>query len=149
MKNEFIAWDKKRKCFISSYDVAVNGDGEVFLYSRGIEEDGYTHEVFNIAIMEYSGKKDRMGIKLYRGDILKAELAACDDDTPPFYTELQGKTIIGVVVVRPSAGARLLVKKIIPKGAPGIAIGSTLRIDQSRDLRIGNIYPNPELLEDE
>ena len=149
MKNEFIAYDKKNKRFIASDLVAVNGDGDVYLYNRGIEEDGYIHEVFNIEILDYSGKKDRNGTKLYKGDIVKAELDECDDDTPPAYTALPEKTIIGVVVIRPSEGAKLFVKKIIPKDVPGIAIGRTMRIDQNQDIRIGNIYTNPELLEEE
>ena len=149
MKNEFRAYDKKKKCFISPYDVAVNGEGEVYRFIRTEITDGYISEVFNIEILEYSGKKDRNGTELYRGDIVKAELDACDDDTPPAYTALPEKTIIGVVVIRPSEGAKLLVKKIIPKDAPGIAIGRTMRIDQSRDLRIGNVYITPELLEED
>lgn len=126
MLKEFIAWDRKKKCFINSFDVAVNGDGEVYGYGTSESADGYIDEVFHIELLEYCGKKDRNGTKLYRGDIVKAELDECDDDTPPAYIELPEKTIIGVVVIRPSEGAKLLVKKIIPKDAPGIAIGRTM-----------------------
>ena len=149
MKNGFKAYDRRNKRFIAEDLVAVNGDGEVFLYHGGIEEDGYVEEVFNIEIMEYSGKQDRQGAKLYRGDIVKAELEETDDDTSPRFVTLPPKTIIGVVVIRPSEGAKLLVKKITPKGISGISIGRTLRIDQSRDIRIGDIYTTPELLLEE
>ena len=146
MKNEFRAYDKWNKRFVPSYQVAVNSEGDVYMHESS---EGYTRKVDSVEILDYSGKKDRNGIKLYSGDIVKAELDACDDDTPPAYTALPEKTIIGVVVIRPSEGAKLLVKKIIPKDVPGIAIGRTMRIDQSRDLRIGNVYITPELLEEE
>jgi uncharacterized phage protein (TIGR01671 family) len=143
MKNKFRAYDKWNKRFVPSYQVAVNSEGDVYMHESS---EGYTRKVDNIEILEYSGKTDRSGAKLYRGDILKAELAMRDDTFT--FRVLPKKTIIGVVVIRPSEGARLLVKKIIPKDALGIAIGRTLRIDQSQDLLIGNIYTNPELLEE-
>ena len=145
MKNEFIAYDKWNKRFVASYQVAVNSEGDVFMHESS---EGYTRKVDSIEILEYSGKKDRYGTKLYRGDIVKVELDACNDDTPPAYTVLPEKTIIGVVVIRPSEGAKLLVKKIIPKDAPGIDIGRTIRIDQRQDILIGTIYTHPELLEE-
>lgn len=73
MKNEFIAYDKKNKRFIASDLVAVNGDGDVYTLGEDASK-GYVHKVSNIEISEYSGKKDRNGVKLYRGDIVKAEL---------------------------------------------------------------------------
>jgi uncharacterized phage protein (TIGR01671 family) len=147
MKNEFIAYDKKNKRFIHFYRVAVNGLGDVYTLGEDASK-GYVRKVSNIEILEYSGKKDRNGTKLYKGDIVKAELDEYTN-TARYHEDLPEKTIIGVVVIRPSEGAKLLVKKIIPKDAPGIAIGRTMRIDQSHDLRIGNIYTKPELLEEE
>ena len=142
MKNEFIAYDKWNKRFVPFYQVAVNSEGDVYMHESS---EGYTRKVDNIEILEYSGKKDRSGTKLYKGDIVKAELPMYED---PYARreDLKPKTIIGVVVIRPSEGARILVKKIIPKDAPGIAIGRGMRIDQSQDLRIGHIYTKPELL---
>jgi len=147
MKNEFIAYDKKNKCFIAPYDVAVNGEGEVFLFGRTAEADGYISEVFHIEILEYSGKKDRNGTKLYKGDIIRVEL---DEYTEiaGYHTDLPEKSLIGVVVIRPSEGARILIKKIIPKDVIGITKGRTLRIKQDRDIRIGHIYTHLELLEE-
>jgi len=146
MKNEFIAWDKKKKCFMPSYQVAMNGEGEIYISpGRGY---GFYLEVGNrIEILEYSGKKDRNGTKLYKGDIVKAELPMYE------YTRitdeaLKPKTIIGVVVIRPSEGAILLVKKVVPEDAKGISKGHVLRIKQDRDIRIGHVYTNPELLEE-
>lgn len=148
MKNKFIAWDKEYKSFIPSYQVAVNSQGDVY-WCEGDVRKGYTRKVDNIEILDYSGKKDRNDTELYKGDIVKAELEAQDEDMPPAYENLPAKTIVGVVVIRPSEGAKLLVKKIIPKDAPGIAIGRTMRIDQSQDIRIGNVYITPELLEED
>jgi uncharacterized phage protein (TIGR01671 family) len=145
MKNKFRAYDKWNKRFVPSCQVAVNSEGEVFVHEGS---EGYTRKVDSIEILEYSGKKDRNGTPLYQGDIVKAMLDEYTDVTE-YHADLPEKTIIGIVVIRPSEGARLLVKKIIPNDAHGIAIGRTLRIDQSNDLRIGNIYITPELLEDE
>lgn len=141
-----MAYDMWNKRFVPFYQVAVNCKGEVYMHESS---EGYTRKVDSIEILEYSGKKDRNGTKLYRGDIVKAELEAIEEDASRTFKSLPAKTLIGVVVIRPSEGAKLLVKKIIPKDVPGIAIGRTMRIDQSRDLRIGNVYITPELLEEE
>lgn len=148
MKKEFKVYDKKNKRFISSDLVAVNGDGDVYLYSGGIEEDGYIEETFDMELLEYSGKKDMNGTKLYKGDIVRVEL----DEYLDYYAtgvDLPEKTLIGVVVIRPSTGARLLVKKISPSGTLGISKGGIIRIKQDRDIRIGHILTNPELLEED
>ena len=149
MINDFKVWDKNKKRFISPYDVAINGEGEIFMFGRSAEADGYISEVSHIDLLEYSGRKDRNGTKLYRGDIVRVELDAVDAHSPVTFEGLPEKVIIGVVVIRPSEGAMLLVKKIIPKGAVGIAIGRTLRTDQSQDIRIGDIYTTPELIMEE
>ena len=144
MKNEFIAWDKKRNCFIESNRVAVNGDGEVFIFETLSKVEGYLTEVFDIKILEYSGKHDRNGMKLYKGDIVKVEL----DESSDRYDKLDlcEKEVIGVVTIRPSVGAKLIVKKVNPKGEMGISKGGTLSIVQSYDIKIGSIYTNPELI---
>ena len=150
MKNEFIAWDKKHKHFIPSYHVAINSVGDTYLHDPSSDVDGYTKLVDYIEILEYSGKCDKNGTKLYKGDIVKVELDECPgkfgdlDDT-----DLCRKKIIGVVTIRPSQGAKLIVKKVSPKHVQGISKGGTLSIDSLRDLRIGHIYPNPELLEED
>lgn len=148
MKKEFKVYDKKNKRFISSDLVAVNGDGDVYLYSGGIEEDGYIEKTFDMELLEYSGKKDMNGTKLYKGDIVRVEL----DEYLDYYAtgvDLPEKTLIGVVVIRPSTGARLLVKKISPSETLGISKGGIIRIKQDRDIRIGHILTNPELLEED
>lgn len=144
MDNEFKAYDKWNKRFIPSYQVAVNSEGDVYIHESS---EGYTRKVDSIEILEYSGKKDKNGIKLYRGDIVKAMLEEYTD-VAEYHEELPEKIIIGVVVIRPSEGAKLLVKKITPKDAPGIAIGRTIRIKQDQDIRIGHIYITPEILEE-
>ena len=146
MKNEFIAYDKKNKRFIPSYQVAVNSEGDVYLCED--ESKGYTRKVDNIEILKYSGKADKFGVPLYKGDIVKAKLPLCED---PYERkeDLKPKTIIGVVVIRPSEGARILVKKIVPEDPTGIKKGRTIRIKEDSDIRIGHVYTNPELLEEE
>lgn len=147
MKNEFEAWDKGNNRFVSPSNVAIDGEGVVFFCTEPLDIDGYITNVADIVILEYSGKHDRNGTKLYKGDIVKVEL---DEVNHRMQVEpLQEKTIFGVVVIRPSIGAALLVKKIIPKGVPGIEIGAILRIDQSQDIRIGHIYTSLELLKED
>ena len=143
MRNEFIAWDEENKCFIPSYQIAVNSEGGVYMH---LDSEGYTRKVDGIEILEYSGKHDGNGVKLYKGDIMKAELLECADRFDDF--DLCKKEIIGVVSIQPSAGAKLIVKKVFPRHARGISKGGTLPIDQTRDIRIGHIYTNPELIEE-
>ena len=148
MKNEFIAWDEGNKRFIPPSSVAIDGEGVVFLCDGSLVIDGYATDVEDIKILEYSGKCDRNGTKLYKGDLLKVELG----EYPDKYSvaeDLCKKEIIGVVTIRPSAGAKLIVKKVSPKGKMGISKGGTLPIDQTRDIRIGHIYTNPELIEED
>ena len=148
MMNDFKAWDKNKKQFIPSYLVAVTGEGEIYI--RKWRGEGFCLELGNrIDILEFSGKRDRTGAKLYKGDLVRVELDAMDDYRLSSLKGLPEKVIIGVVVIRPSAGATLLVKKIIPKGVSGIAIGRAIRIDQSQDIRIGDIYTTPELIMEE
>jgi uncharacterized phage protein (TIGR01671 family) len=151
MKKEFIAYNKRNKRFMSSKDIAVKGNGDVLLCEQGIGDYGEMTSEFNgiyddhIEILEYSGKKDRNGTKLYKGDIVKAELPMYEDSYER-KEDLKPKTVIGIVVIRPSEGARILVKKVIPEGVAGIRKGRTLRIKQDTDVRIGHIYTNPELV---
>ena len=147
MKNEFIAWDEGNKRFIPPSSVAIDGEGVVFLCDGSLVIDGCATEVEDIKLLEYSGKHDRTGVKLYKGDIVKAVLLECADKFDDF--DLCKKEIIGVVTIQPSAGAKLIVKKVFPKHALGIVKDGTLHIDQTSDIRIGNIYTNPELIEED
>jgi uncharacterized phage protein (TIGR01671 family) len=143
MKNKFRAYDKWNRCFIPSYQVAVNSEGDVYVQESS---EGYTRKVDSIEILEYSGKKDRNGVELYKGDIVKAGLNKYTN-TARYHEYLPEKTIFGVVVIRPSEGARILVKKIIPEGVVGITKGRVIRIKEDSDIRIGHVYINPEVLE--
>jgi hypothetical protein len=93
MKKEFMAYDMWNKRFVPFYQVAVNCKGEVYMHESS---EGYTRKVDSIEILEYSGKKDRNGTKLYRGDIVKAELEAIEEDASRTF-----KSLIGNVYITP------------------------------------------------
>ena len=70
---KFKAWDKKEKRWLLEFDFAISGEGEVYLYTQGISEDGFIRLTEDLEIVEYTGKKDKNGEEIYMGHILKYE----------------------------------------------------------------------------
>ena len=93
--------------------------------------------------MQYTGMKDVKGVEIYEGDILKC--------TSGIYTNLGAtgtgeyeETIKQVIWKDDSWGTRVISSNLTSKGAEK----SGLVISAKYAEIIGNIYENPELLED-
>jgi len=70
-EHKFRAWDKKRKEWLSEFDFAISGEGEVYLYTQGISEDGFIRLTEDLEIVECINRKDKNGREIYEGNILK------------------------------------------------------------------------------
>ena len=116
----FRAWDKKKN------DWFDEDDGDLYIELNGNINFGWNGEIMDdytdrIILMQYTGRKDSEGNEIYEGDILQSE----------HYFKYQ-------MVFKGDCWRCESLKHSRLKNR---FIGSNLKI-------IGNIYENPELLED-
>jgi len=67
MKNKFRAFDQKLKMFIPQSYIGINGHGD--LYNNSLENCSSACEDW--VLMNFFGKKDRNGVDIYEGDVIK------------------------------------------------------------------------------
>ena len=139
---KFRAWDKRRKVMIDVAVLHFAKDGKV----NGIEywETPYDLKAYharNIELMQSTGLKDKNGVEIFEGDILKC--------TSGIYTNLGAtgtgeyeETIKQVIWKDDSWGTRVISSNLTSKGAEK----SGLVISAKYAEVIGNIYEQPELL---
>lgn len=119
---EFRAWlkDEKKIIDVKAIDFDENGDVLSVNYPEGKSYSGYDKD--NIELMQYTGLKDKNGVKIFEGDIAKNVL---------------NNDIYEVIFTM--GGFELLLNNIY--AYPFHLITDNLEV-------IGNIYENPELLGD-
>ena len=139
---KFIAWDKKKNDWFDDDwgDLCIELNGNIYFAWNGEIMDDYTDRII---LMQYTGMKDVKGVEIYEGDILKC--------TSGVYTNLGAtgtgeyeETIKQVIWKDDSWGTRVISSNLTSKGAEK----SGLVISAKYAEIIGNIYVNPELLED-
>lgn len=126
---KFRAWDKHDKRFIrqAKYAVALNGDVINF------DSSGYDF-IESIELMQYTGLKDKNGVEIYEGDIVRVT------DVWGWNTKHQIKYL---------SDSNYPAFDLVPwleveTNGLTYCMGSDAEIEV-----IGNIYENPELLEAE
>lgn len=138
---KFRLWNLKNKYMFSNdnEELLLNIDGSSLWGHKIHYYDGTDLlEIDNFEIMQYTGLKDVNDVEIYEGDIVKRTY---------LFDGAFGKTHIGEVVYDKEY-ARYVIskpKKYIEPKTEGL--GDTLSYRSTYEV-IGNIYNNPELLED-
>ena len=131
----FRVWHKDDKVMLSNHlGFMITDTGQLLIESMlGDEETMEKVELDNYIVMQSTGLKDKNGVEIYEGDILEVE----KNEDGTYKGTINGKTFFDRFQGYSS--------KIKVEGMHDI---NTLRYWNNRVRIIGNIYENPELLEE-
>ena len=93
----------------------------------------------DFVLMQYTSLKDKNGKEIYEGDIVTSEFYPYQDEGKYNYHG----------IIEWEEGSFCITKKLVNKGRAGISDGICMTFEGSEYFEvIGNIYENPELLEE-
>lgn len=134
---KFRAWDKENN--IMEYNVNINQGKAV---KEGKQWFNVDNTVFDSLIMQYTGLKDKNGKEIYEGDIVLYKHASYKDISRVLYYEEVGSFVMEAIKEDDNTSMARFKKGTIR----GFVAGRVNGYDYVKV--IGNIYENPELLEE-
>ncbi|TCW58984.1 putative phage protein (TIGR01671 family) [Bacillus thuringiensis] len=144
---KFRIWDKVANKWLDDEDIYFNQEGEAYLIEeRTWAYQSYMHKEYiteKVEIVRFTGLEDKNGKEIYEGDILEctSELLTNFGKTKTGRYETTYKQVIWLT---DSWGYRVLKSKHIVEGAKRKGLEVAIKFG----VICGNIYENPELLEE-
>lgn len=121
-ENKFRAWDEEKKEWINPSQIAISAIEGHLMYWISEKDIWVEYYTDKFIIMQYTLRKDKNGREIYEGDILKSK-----SEVPQFgnYTEKRYKDVYTLI------------------NSMSVFLFGHIEYEV-----IGNIYENPELLEE-
>ena len=139
MTQKFRAFCKRHKCIEEVFQITYLGDNDIKVEAECLS--GYVGSDF--IPMQSTGLHDNNGAEVFEGDLIHYTYDGFDWYVPVIYREGRFEVYHGTLSTIPASK--------IPSGKYATNIGNSIRMYRVEftDMYVaGNIYENPELLED-
>ena len=139
MMQKFRAFCKRHKCIEEVFQITYLGDNDIKVEAECLS--GYVGSDF--ILMQSTGLHDNNGVEVFEGDLIHYTYDGFDWYVPVIYREGRFEVYHGTLSTIPASE--------IPSGKYVTNIGNSIRMYRVEftDMYVaGNIYENPELLED-